>query len=209
VLFLDEAPEFAPNVLDALRQPLEAGVVEVARASASVRFPARFTLVLAANPCPCGRAGTRQDASCPCPPRVRIAYRQRLSGPLLDRVDLQVQLQAPSKVEFLDVGPGGAESTAQVAVRVAAARACAGERLAGLPWRNNGEVPGVELRSRWPMPKTAMNAAYRCFEDGRLSARGLDRVLRVAWTLADLAGRSVPRVEEVDRALSLRLPGLK
>lgn len=208
VLFLDEAPEFALNVLDALRQPLEAGVVEVARASGSVRFPARFTLVLAANPCPCGRAGTKQDAACPCPPRVRIAYRQRLSGPLLDRVDLQVQLEAPSRLEFLDGGPSAAESTATVAARVAAARACAAERLAGLPWRNNGEVPGVELRGRWPMPKQAMRTAYRFFEDGRLSARGLDRVLRVAWTLADLAGRPVPDIDEVERALSLRLPRL-
>jgi magnesium chelatase family protein len=207
VLFLDEAPEFAPNVLDALRQPLESGSVEVARAAASVRFPARFSLVLAANPCPCGRAGGRQDAACPCPPKTRNAYRQRLSGPLLDRVDLQVALEPPSKVEFLDDGPRGGEPTARVAARVATARAAAGERLAGLPWRNNGEVPGVELRSRWPMPKPAMARALDCFEDGRLTARGLDRVLRVAWTLADLRGRTTPGVAEVQTALELRLPG--
>ncbi len=208
VLFLDEAPEFAPNVLDALRQPLESGSVEVARASGSVRFPARFSLVLAANPCPCGRAGTKQDASCPCPPKTRNAYRQRLSGPLLDRVDLQVALEPPSKVEFLDDGPRGGESTERVAARVAAARAAAGERLAGLPWRNNGEVPGVEMRNRWPLPKPALALALDCFEDGRLSARGLDRVLRVAWTLADLRGRSTPGMPEVQTALELRLPGL-
>jgi magnesium chelatase family protein len=208
VLFLDEAPEFAPNVLDALRQPLESGSVEVARASGSVRFPARFSLVLAANPCPCGRAGTRQDAACPCPPKSRNAYRQRLSGPLLDRVDLRVTLEPPSKVEFLDDGPRGGEPTARVAARVATARAAAAERLTGLPWRNNGEVPGVELRNRWPMGKQAMARALDCFEDGRLSARGLDRVLRVAWTLADLRGRGTPHVDEVRTALELRLPGL-
>lgn len=208
VLFLDEAPEFAPNVLDALRQPLEAGVVEVARAAATVRFPARFTLVLAANPCPCGRAGTRQDAACPCPPKTRIAYRQRLSGPLLDRVDLRLRLEAPSKVDFLDTGPRGAEPTAVVAARVAAARGAAAERLSGTAWRSNSEVPGVELRSRWPLSKGPMNRVYGFFEDGRLSARGVDRVLRVAWTLADLRGRSLPGNDEVQRALSLRLPGL-
>jgi magnesium chelatase family protein len=208
VLFLDEAPEFSPNVLDALRQPLESGVVEVARAMATARFPARFTLVLAANPCPCGRAGTKQDASCPCPPKTRIAYRQRLSGPLLDRVDLRVHLEPPSKTEFLDDGPSLAETTAQVAVRVASARAAAAARLAGTPWRTTAEVPGVEIRNRWPLPKPAMAAALDCFEDGRLSARGLDRVLRVAWTVADLRGRNVPRSPEVETALRLRLPGL-
>ncbi|HSP37630.1 MAG TPA: YifB family Mg chelatase-like AAA ATPase [Frankiaceae bacterium] len=213
VLFLDEAPEFAPNVLDALRQPLESGVVEVARSAASARFPARFTLVLAANPCPCGRAGTKQDASCPCPPKTRIAYRQRLSGPLLDRVDLRVQLEPPSKLEFLDAGRGprgrhGAESTARVARRVVVARATAAARLTGLPWRSNGEVPGVELRNRWPVSKKAMATALDCFEDGRLSARGLDRVLRVAWTVADLRGRTAPGVAEVATALQLRLPGM-
>ncbi len=97
VLFLDEAPEFQPRVLDALRQPLESGVVEVARASGVAQFPARFTLVLAANPCPCGKSGTpRGDAICTCPPRMRLSYRQRLSGPLLDRVDVRVRLEPPS-----------------------------------------------------------------------------------------------------------------
>lgn len=208
VLFLDEAPEFAPMVLDALRQPLESGKVEVARASATACFPARFTLVLAANPCPCGRAGTKQDAACPCPPKTRIAYRQRLSGPLLDRVDLRVPLEPPSKTDLMDGGTAAMESTAVVAARVAVARAAATERFAGLPWRTNGEVPGVELRNRWPLPKPAMTAAFDCFEDGRLSARGLDRVLRVAWTVADLRGRSRPGSAEVRTALDLRLAGL-
>jgi magnesium chelatase family protein len=208
VLFLDEAPEFAPAVLDALRQPLESGVVEVARSAASARFPARFTLVLAANPCPCGRAGTRSDAACPCPPRARLAYRQRLSGPLLDRVDLRVQLDPPSRLEMLDGGSSGGEPTARVATRVASARQAAAARYAGTPWRCNGEVPGFELRNRWPVPKPAMKAALDCFEDGRLSARGLDRVLRVCWTLADLAGRSSPGRAEMETALRLRLPGL-
>src|ERR1700712_3320505 len=99
---------------------------EVARALVMARFPARFTLVLAANPCPCGRAGTKQDAACPCPPKTRLAYRQRLSVPLLDRVDLRIQLEPPSKVDMLDDGPRMAESSAVVAARVAAARSRAG-----------------------------------------------------------------------------------
>jgi magnesium chelatase family protein len=208
VLFLDEAPEFASHVLDALRGPLESGVVEVARASASARFPARFTLVLAANPCPCGRAGTRQDAACPCPPKARIAYRERLSGPLLDRVDLRVQLGPPSRADLLAGHRAPGESTAVVARRVAAARQRAAGRLAGSPWRGNAEVPGGQLRSRWPVEKAALTVALDRFEDGRLSARGVDRVLRVAWTVADLRGRAVPGVDEVETALRLRLPGL-
>jgi magnesium chelatase family protein len=127
---------------------------------------------------------------------------------LLDRVDLRVQLHPPSKVEMLDDHPLGAESSAGVAARVAEARAAAGARLAGLPWRSNSEVPGVELRRRWPLAKQVMCPVVERFEDGRLSARGLDRVLRVSWTVADLRGLPVPGVAEVDAALRLRLPGV-
>ncbi len=207
VLFLDEAPEFAPSVLDALRQPLESGSIDVSRASGHTRFPARFTLVLAANPCPCGRAGTPQgDASCTCPPRVRVAYRQRLSGPLMDRVDVRVLLQPPN-YQQLRGGPVGSEDTAHVAARVHRARARASRRLAGTPWRTNADVPGPQLRQRWPIPRVLVREPERCFERGLLTARGLDRVMRTAWTLADLADVDVPRRCDVEQALALRMQG--
>jgi magnesium chelatase family protein len=127
---------------------------------------------------------------------------------LLDRVDLRVQLHPPSKVEMLDDSPAGAEPSARVAARVVDARSAAAARLAGFPWRSNSEVPGVELRRRWPLAKNVMRPVVDRFEDGRLSARGLDRVLRVSWTVADLRGVATPGAAEVEAALRLRLPGV-
>jgi magnesium chelatase family protein len=206
VLFLDEAPEFAVRSLDALRQPLESGVIEVARAHAVARFPARFTLVLAANPCPCARAGTRQESACECPSAVRRRYLARLSGPLLDRVDLQIGLVAPSRAEML-ADEEYAEGSEVVAKRVLDARRTSAERLRRSPWRTNAEVPGPELRRKWPLTRDASRRADKAFEVGWLTARGLDRVLRVAWTLADLGGRDSPGPDEVGVALDLRMPG--
>ncbi len=206
VLFLDEAPEFAARSLDALRQPLESGVVEVARAQAAARFPARFTLVLAANPCPCGRSGTARDLHCECPSPVRRRYLARLSGPLLDRVDLQIGLTAPSRAEML-ADADFAESSSVVAKRVVAAREASASRLRGTRWRTNTDVPGPELRRRWPIGRAATRPADAALDAGWLTARGLDRVLRVAWTLADLAGRDRPGPGEVGMALDLRMPG--
>jgi magnesium chelatase family protein len=207
VLFLDEAPEFSPKVLDALRQPLESGFVDVARAAASARFPARFTLVLAANPCPCGKSGTPQgDAACTCPPRMRLAYRHRLSGPLLDRVDVRVRLEAPTR-RNLRATLADTEGTGTVAARVSRARAAASQRLAGTPWRTIADVPGPKLRALWALPSALMKAPDEQFERGQLTARGLDRVLRTAWTLADLAGEPAPQRCHVERALALRLSG--
>jgi magnesium chelatase family protein len=207
VLFLDEAPEFQPRVLDALRQPLESGVVEVARASGAAKFPARFTLVLAANPCPCGKSGgPKGDALCGCPPRVRLGYRQRLSGPLLDRVDVRVRLDPPSRQKLQSTLPD-VESTSTVAARVTRAREAAAKRLAGTPWRTVADVPGPQLRAHWGLPGKVMQAPDAQFDRGQLSARGRDRVLRTAWTLADLAGEPVPRKCHVDQALTLRLSG--
>ncbi len=207
VLFLDEAPEFAPRVLDALRQPLESGVVEVARAVGVARFPARFTLVLAANPCPCGKSGTpRGDVACTCPPRMRVAYRNRLSGPLLDRVDVRIRLEPPSRLH-LRAAAADCESTQVVAARVQRARAAAAKRLAGTPWRAIADVPGPQLRARWGLSRQLTAEADRQFERGQLTARGLDRVLRTAWTLADLADAGVPGRCHVEQALALRLSG--
>ncbi|MFF1546131.1 YifB family Mg chelatase-like AAA ATPase [Streptomyces sp. NPDC058291] len=202
VLFLDETPEFGSHALDALRQPLEAGHVVIARSAGVVRFPARFLMVLAANPCPCGRFSQR-DTLCECPPSAIRRYQARLSGPLLDRVDLRVEVDAVSRAELAHRGPGG-ESTQTVADRVRAARERAAARLAGTPWRTNSEVPGRELRNRWHATTGAMDEAERNLERGMLTARGLDRVLRVAWTVADLVGHDRPDAMDVALALQLR-----
>ncbi|WP_435612610.1 YifB family Mg chelatase-like AAA ATPase [Streptomyces sp. bgisy159] len=202
VLFLDEAPEFSGQTLDALRQPLEAGHVVIARSAGVVRFPARFLMALAANPCPCGRFSQR-DTLCECPPSAIRRYQARLSGPLLDRVDLRVEVEPVSRSELAHRGAGG-ESTATVAARVLAARERAARRLAGTPWRTNSEVPGRELRSRWHAAGGAMDEAERSLERGVLTVRGLDRVLRVAWTIADLVGHDRPDATDVALALHLR-----
>lgn len=202
VLFLDEAPEFSARVLDALRQPLESGHVVVARAAGVMRLPADFLLVLAANPCPCGRHSLR-GAMCECPPSAIKRYQARLSGPLMDRVDLRVTVDRVSRAELV-AAAGEAEPTAAVAARVTAARARAAARYRGTPWRTNGQVPGHELRTRWPVEPSAFREAERDLERGLLTARGLDRVLRVAWTLADLAGHDRPTPADVAQALFLR-----
>lgn len=202
VLFLDEAPEFSGRILDALRQPLESGHVVVARSAGVVQFPARFLMVLAANPCPCGRF-TRQEGGCECPPMAIRRYQGRLTGPLLDRVDLRVAVDAVSRAELSAAGER-AEPTADAAARVRAARGRATARYAGTPWRSNGEVPGHELRRRWHPAPGVLASAERDLERGLLTARGLDRVLRVAWTIADLAGHDRPGPEDVAAALELR-----
>lgn len=200
VLFLDEAPEFASGVLDALRQPLESGEVGVFRSGAVARFPARFTLVLAANRCPCARSG---QGECVCTPHQIRRYQSRLSGPLLDRVDLNLEMLPVPRSEMLH-DRQYVESSSAVAERVAEARLRATRRFAGTPWRANGEVPGKELRSRYAPTREALACVEADMERGLLSARGLDRVVRVAWTLTDLADRDRPGATEVQLALSLR-----
>jgi magnesium chelatase family protein len=203
ILLLDEAPEFDRDVLDALRQPLESGQVVIARSGLTARFPARFTLVLAANPCPCARAGGPRGA-CTCTPMARRRYLGRLSGPLLDRVDVKVEVLPVSRAELLSDGRS-AESSSVVAGRVAAARERAAHRLAGSSWRLNAEIPGSELRRRFAPAHGALGPLERAMELGEISARGVDRVLRVSWTLADLAGRPRPGAEEICYALGLWL----
>jgi len=204
VLFLDEAPEFGRDVLDALRQPLEAGEVVIARQAMTARFPARFTLVLAANPCPCARAATPGGAACDCSPAARRRYLGRLSGPLLDRVDVKITLEPVSRREML-YDRKRAETSAVVAGRVAAARDRAARRLAGTPWRLNGEIPGAELRRAFQPEQGALKSLDRAMELGQVSARGADKIVRVAWSVADLAGKPRPGAGEIDVAIALWL----
>jgi magnesium chelatase family protein len=204
ILFLDEAPEFNKGVLDALRQPLEAGEVLVHRAAATARYPARFLLVLAANPCPCGNSAGRGD-QCTCSSSARRRYLGRLSGPLLDRIDLRLWLTSASRHDLMEPGSHG-EATAVVAERVQAARGRASRRFVGTPYTVNADVPGSLLRSRWRPARGSLQVLHRELDLGRLTARGADRVLRVAWTLADLAGDEQPGAPHLEAALRLRIP---
>ncbi|MFF3064526.1 YifB family Mg chelatase-like AAA ATPase [Oerskovia sp. NPDC057915] len=204
VLFLDEAPEFGSRVLQTLRQPLEHGELVIHRAAGSARYPARFQLVLAANPCPCG-LGIGKGLECSCSPLVRRRYFARLSGPLLDRVDVQVEVRPVSRVDR--AGGDDVESSATVAARVAAARAAARTRLAGTPWGTNAEVPGTWLRERLGPDPGLLAGIDKALDRGTLSLRGADRVLRLAWTVADLAGRAAPSAGDVGQGLALRTRG--
>ncbi|MBO2455292.1 YifB family Mg chelatase-like AAA ATPase [Actinomadura barringtoniae] len=199
ILFLDEAPEFIGGVLDALRQPLEEGEVRIARSEGTASFPAAFTLVLAANPCPCAAA---KDVDCSCAPSIRRRYLARISGPLLDRIDLKLELHPATRAE-LRYDLEFAESSDVVAERVLMARQRTADRLSDTPWRSNSAIPGPELRRRFTPPPEAMKSADDALSNGTLSARGLDRVLRVAWTIADLAGRDLPNADDVGGALAL------
>lgn len=199
VLFLDEAPEFAPRALDAMRQPIESGAVVLHRGGGVVRYPARFQLVLAANPCPCGRPAPR----CECAPAARRRYAQRLSGPLLDRVDLRVHVEAVPHADLLDAELP--ESSETVAERVRQARAAARDRWSATPWTTNAAVPGTALRgARWRLPRAALSTAHEYLARGQLTARGLDRVLRLSWTVADLSGHARPDEGDVAEALFFR-----
>ncbi len=200
VLFLDEAPEFQPKALEALRGPLESGRVVLSRAHATATYPARFQLVLAANPCPCGNA-TTVGAQCHCPPMVVRRYRSRVSGPILDRVDIH-QLLRPVRLNLLsETVP--AEPSAAVAGRVAEARQRQARRLAPLGLRTNGQVPGAMLRKRLPVPSDP-ELLTSVIQRGQLSVRGVDKVVRLAWTIADLAGVDRPGRAELQIALAMR-----
>ena len=196
VLFLDEMGEFPASVLDTLRQPLEEGVVRVSRAKASVTFPARFLLVAAMNPCPCGDGGV--SGTCRCTPAARARYVRRLSGPLLDRFDLVVPLRRTDADELLS--PQGGEPTAVVADRVAAARALAVRR--GVPF--NAALPAPSLDETAPLTDAAAALLATAVRAGRISGRGLARVRRVARTLADLRGAERLEEHHVAEALALR-----
>ncbi|MFC4242779.1 YifB family Mg chelatase-like AAA ATPase [Gryllotalpicola reticulitermitis] len=205
VLFLDEAPEFQRNALDALRQPLESGFVSISRANQQATYPAEFQLVIAANPCPCGLFGVTGNGDCTCSPGRRRAYLARVSGPLLDRIDLQLSLRRLSPAQLRRGDEERRLSSDEARKRVIAARGAAAERFAGLPWRVNARIP-----SRWltdgpgRLPRNITAALEKHYQGSGMTMRGFVRVLRVAWTLADLDGASSPGAAHLGEALALR-----
>ncbi|VXD02771.1 conserved hypothetical protein [Sphingomonas sp. 8AM] len=201
VLFLDELPEFQRAVLDSLRQPLESGTVSVARANAHVTYPARVQLIAAMNPCRCGHLG---DAALACAraPKCAADYQAKVSGPLLDRIDLHVDVAAVSAVDL--TLPPPAEGSAEVAARVAAARAVQRKRLAESGLRTNAELDGDAL-DRFASPDAGgRELLAQAAVAMKLSARGYTRILRVARTIADLAGTETIGRIHVAEALSYR-----
>jgi magnesium chelatase family protein len=199
--FLAEAPEYDRRVLEALREPLESGVLQLHRSAGTATYPARFQLVLALNPCPCGQASGK-GVECVCTAQQRRRYFARMSGPLLDRVDLQVPLQRVALKDY--GGQPHAESSVAVAARVTTARALQRERLQRWNCATNAEVPGTVLRNALRLPRHATASLDRALERGTITARGYERVLRTSWTIADLGGRQTPGADDVGQALGFR-----
>lgn len=196
VLFLDEAPEFQSSVLEALRQPLESGEITISRASGQAKFPARFQLVLAANPCPCGFAiGTGK--SCSCSSSSRIKYLSKISGPLSDRIDLRIQLDSVNASLVTTSETGSGEKSTDIRTRVMEARAASGHRLKHTPWQLNSEVPGSYLRRELRLGKTITKSLDAALDLQAISMRGYDRCLRLAWSIADLNGRPTPTAQDI------------
>lgn len=201
VLFLDEATEFPASTLDSLREPLESGRIVLSRGGGAVTYPARFQLVLAANPCGCAV----RDGQCVCSGPARLRHAQRLSGPFMDRIDLRVTVKPVTHGDLFDPVEKR-ETTAEVAARVLAARKRAGRRWQGRTWHTNADTPGGLLRSDGWLPDRAQLAVVEDnLRTGKLSVRGFDRVLRTAWTLADLRDHARPDADDLNEALSLRV----
>ncbi|WP_216893359.1 YifB family Mg chelatase-like AAA ATPase [Nocardia alni] len=201
VLFLDECAEIGAKVLEALRTPLEEGEIRIARRDGVTRYPARFQLVLAANPCPCAPA---RDVDCICAPLARRRYLGKLSGPLLDRIDIWVQMHGQASGTFAS---SDAESSAVVRARVEQARTVAATRWREFGWTTNAEVPGHVLRQRFRLPNDSLVPVENALRQGRMSARGADRAIRVAWTICDLRGGEIPNTQDILQALNFRQRG--
>jgi magnesium chelatase family protein len=203
VLFLDELSEFARPALEALRQPLEEGAVRITRAQRTVCFPARFLLVAATNPCPCGYQGDRRR-ECSCHPAVAARYRARLSGPLLDRIDMILRVEQPRARDVM--AEADPEGSSTIRARVLAARAIQAQRLRGSAAVCNAHMSHAELRRFANLEPAARAALHDAHERAGLTMRGHDRVLRVARTLADLEGLARVRRRHVAQAVAYREP---
>lgn len=203
VLFLDEATEFSSHVLDGLRQPLESGTVTIARARGSAVFPAKFQLVMAANPCACGNLNQGGSIRCSCPPAVLARYRTKLSGPLLDRVDIQIQVPKPAINAAINELVGAVDS-AELSTRVIEARAVAERRYEGLPWATNGQAPASWVREFFADYRKLLAPLKSRLVRGEISMRGYSKILRVALTICDLSQLAEPTDEVIERAVMLR-----
>ena len=201
VLFLDEAPEFQSSVLESLRQPLESGTITISRAAGHAKFPARFQLVLAANPCPCGHA-VGSGKECTCSASARLRYQNRISGPLSDRLDLRMELNA---VNATLVNSDGKEITSK-AIRemVTVARSASLARLSKTQWRTNAQVPGVYLRRELRLGRSITAQLDAALDRNLISMRGYDRCLKVAWSICDLRGGTSPTRDDIATAVFLR-----
>jgi magnesium chelatase family protein len=201
VLFLDELPEFARSAIEVMRQPLEEGTVTIARAAGTFCYPARFQLVASMNPCPCGYRGTR-NAECRCDDAAVAKYVGKLSGPLLDRIDLQIEI---ARVPFDDmVRYDGGEKSASIRDRVVAARERQHARFADSSLTCNAEIPGNAMRRHCALDSPAMRLLALASAKRQFSARALDRIARVARTIADLGNAEAIRAEHVAEAIQYR-----
>jgi magnesium chelatase family protein len=201
VLFIDEAPECGPGVLDSLRQPLESGTITIARSIGNLTFPAQFLLVLAANPCPCGKF-TGRGRNCTCTSQQVRRYLGKLSGPLMDRIDLRVQVEPVGRVDMAKTQLG--ESSAVIRDRVITARAVAAHRFANMGWLLNSQIPARALRTEFQPERAAMNFLHDELDREHITARGLHKIIRTAWSFADLKGNKLPTMEDVMAAHTLR-----
>jgi magnesium chelatase family protein len=202
VLFLDEAPEFSVVTIDALRQPLESGDITLSRATALVQYPAKFQLVLAANPCPCGK-GQLKDDPCQCAERLKARYLAKISGPILDRLDIQLAVR-PVSAAVLTSDSAAVETSVELRAKVADARRRAAARLGAFGLSLNSQVSGSVLRKDLRIDAGSTKTLDDALQRGRISMRGYDKCLRLAWTNADLAGRNEPNTSDVAKALWLR-----
>ncbi|MBV8490322.1 MAG: YifB family Mg chelatase-like AAA ATPase, partial [Candidatus Eremiobacteraeota bacterium] len=201
VLFLDELPEFSRSAIETMRQPLEEGTVTIARAAGTFSYPARFQLVASMNPCPCGYRGTRA-VECRCDDAAVAKYVSKLSGPLLDRIDLQIEI---GRVPFDDmVRYEGAEPSVRIRERVVAARARQHARFAGTAISSNAEIPASAVRRYCALDDAAVGLLGSAAAKRQFSARALDRIARVARTIADLAGRRTIATDDVAEAIQYR-----
>jgi len=201
-LFLDELPEFQRNVLEVLRQPLEDGEVTVSRASMSVVFPSRFTLLSAMNPCPCGYATDPRHA-CTCSQNQIANYRNRLSGPLLDRIDIHVDVPALAYTQLADRSRG--ESSEQIRQRVIASREIQQQRFAGTGIHCNAQMPSRMIREYCDLTTDSTRLLEKVTEHFGLSARAYDRILRTARTIADLDGSADISAVHVSESVQYRV----